>query len=241
MASQYKGIVLSDELFEQYYSFKSKKDFDEKKVKGLLHYFKDSLYANLRQYNKYGIEPETQSLKNQLAHNKNKKKSEADLAKETIYKIVLTTDKDTFPYVNVLSGKDKIENCLYGGYDNGEDRTKAVEHIKAICEDASKIVVYDNFFDQVADNAKTLITLLPKHRLDLHCYKIDTAQENMLKAAHADWNVVRETRNENKHDRYIVVDDSVEILLSSGFDHLAQTTKDFSYVVRPVSQSRFRI
>ena len=239
MASGKRGIVLSDELFKQYYDFKSKQNFDEKKVKAMLHYFKDKLYTNLRQYELHGIEPDNKSLKNQLAHSSNKKKSVEDLAKETIYKIVLTTDRDTFPYVNVLSGKDKIENCLYGGYDNGENRTKAIEHIKAVCEDARKIVVYDNYFDQVPDNVNTLIGLLPRHRLDLHCYKITTAQEARLKSAYADWNVIRETRDEKKHDRYLVVDDNVEILLSSGFDHLGSIDKDFAYVVRPVNQSRF--
>ena len=239
MASGMRGIVLSDELFKQYYDFKSKQDFDEKKVKAMFHYFKDKLYTNLRQYKQHGIEPENQSLKNQLAHNSNKRKGVEELAKETIYKIVLTTDRDTFPYVNVLSGTDKIENCLYGGYDNGENRTKAIEHIKAVCEDARKIIVYDNYFDQVADNVNTLIDLLPRHRLELHCYKITTEQEARLKSAYADWNVIRETRDEKKHDRYLVVDDNVEILLSSGFDHLGSIDKDFAYVIRPVNQSRF--
>ena len=239
MALGKRGIVLSDELFKQYYDFKSKQNFDEKKVKAMLHYFKDMLYTNLRQYEQHGIEPENKSLKNQLVHNSNKRKSVEELAKETIYKIVLTTDKDTFPYVNVLLETDKIENCLYGGYDNGENRTKAIEHIRAVCEDARKIVVYDNYFDQVANNADTLIDLLPKHKLNLHCYKMTAAQETKLKAAHADWTVISETRDEKKHDRYLVVDDSVEILLSSGFDHLANLNKDFAYVVRPVSKSRF--
>ncbi len=239
MASGKKGVVLSDELFKQYYGFKSKQGFDEKTVKAMLHYFKDMLYTNLRQYELYGIEPDNKSLKNQLAHNSNKRKSVEDLAKETIYKIVLTTDKDTFPYVNVLSGTDKIENCLYGGYDNGESRSKAIDHIKAVCEDARKIIVYDNYFDQVANNVDILIGLLPRHRLDLHCFKITTAQEARLKSTYADWNVIRETLDERKHDRYLVVDDNVEILLSSGFDHLSCVDKDFAYVIRPISRTRF--
>ena len=238
MASGKKGVVLSDELFVQYYAFKSQQGFDEQKVKAMLHYFKDMLYTNLRQYEQHGIEPENKSLKNQLVHNSNKRKSVEELAKETIYKIVLTTDNDTFPYVNVLSGTEKIENCLYGGYDNGESRTKAIEHIKAVCEDARKIIVYDNYFDQVTSNVDMLIDLLPKHRLELHCYKMNTSQESKLMAAYADWNITKETRNENKHDRYIIVDDVVEILLSSGFEHLANTAKDFAYVIRPISRPR---
>lgn len=239
MAIGKRGVVLSDELFQQYYQFKSKQDFDEQKVKALLHYFKDSLYTNLRQYEQAGIEPDNKSLKNQLSHNSNKRKGEADLAKETLYKIVLCTDRDSFPYVNVLSGIDKIENCFYGGYDNGENRAKAIEHIKAVCEDAKKIIVYDNYFDSYDSNADTLISLLPMHTLELHCYKLSAAQENKLKAAHEGWNVISETRDERKHDRYIEVDGAVEILLSSGFDHMTSTEKDFAYVIRPVNQSRF--
>ena len=74
MAKRNKGVVLSDELFRQYYAFKSKQEFDEQKVRAMLHYFKDSLYTNLRQYQECDIEPDSQSLKNQLAHNSNKKK-----------------------------------------------------------------------------------------------------------------------------------------------------------------------
>lgn len=45
--------------------------------------------------------------------------------------------------------------------------------------------------------------------------------------------------DERKHDRYIDIDGKIEILLSSGFDHLALNDKDFAYVIRPVEKSRF--
>lgn len=34
------------------------------------------------------------------------------------------------------------------------------------------------------------------------------------------------------HDRYIIIDDKLEIILSSGVDYLFDTGKDFTYVIR---------
>ena len=41
------------------------------------------------------------------------------------------------------------------------------------------------------------------------------------------------------HDRYLVLDDKLEIILTSGFDYLVKTEKEFTYIVRPVSTQRF--
>lgn len=35
------------------------------------------------------------------------------------------------------------------------------------------------------------------------------------------------------------IDDKLEIILTSGFDYLVKTEKEFTYIVRPVSTQRF--
>lgn len=42
------------------------------------------------------------------------------------------------------------------------------------------------------------------------------------------------------HDRYLIIDGKTEIILSSGFDHLHNTTKEIAYIVRDCrGMSRF--
>ena len=43
------------------------------------------------------------------------------------------------------------------------------------------------------------------------------------------------------HDRYIVIDNKMEIILSSGFKYLELTGKELTYVVRPVQENRLLV
>ncbi len=43
------------------------------------------------------------------------------------------------------------------------------------------------------------------------------------------------------HDRYIVIDNKMEIILSSGFMYLELTGKELTYVVRPVQENRLLV
>lgn len=36
---------------------------------------------------------------------------------------------------------------------------------------------------------------------------------------------------DDHHDRYIIIDNGMQILLSSGFEYLGQSSKDFTYVI----------
>ena len=54
----------------------------------------------------------------------------------------------------------------------------------------------------------------------------------------AKWTFIDRTLPEY-HDRYLVVDDKIEIILTSGFDYLIRNEKEFTYIVRPVSRQRF--
>ena len=53
------------------------------------------------------------------------------------------------------------------------------------------------------------------------------------------YTIKKETREQKLHDRFIDIDDKIEIILTSGFDHLANTKGDFAYVVRAINKNRF--
>jgi len=59
-----------------------------------------------------------------------------------------------------------------------------------------------------------------------------------LKKICEDWNIkenldgeINNSYNE-LHDRYIIVDRKIQIILTSGIDYLIDTSKDFTYIIR---------
>lgn len=45
---------------------------------------------------------------------------------------------------------------------------------------------------------------------------------------------------DNLHDRYIVIDNQVQIILTSGIDYLMDKQKDFTYLIRKYKQQTWR-
>ena len=149
MAKGKYQVVLDDELFKDYHKFKNgeKLDKDEvERVKCLLHYFKGELITNIAQYERTGL-PLDVALKKKLAQNGLKRQTNEELAQShTTYKVILCCGCSDFPYVNVKSNEEKIENNLSSFYDIAEKRDKAIKHLRALCSGAKKIVVYDKYF-----------------------------------------------------------------------------------------------
>lgn len=60
-----------------------------------------------------------------------------------------------------------------------------------------------------------------------------------LKNKYGEWEPRLDETLKGRHDRYIIIDDKIEIVFSSGFDHLSVDSSDFMYVVRVTGKSRF--
>lgn len=238
-------VVLDDDLFRDYHKFKNGENLtkDEvKRVKCLLHYFRGELITNIAQYERVGL-PLDVALKKKLAQSGLKRQSNEELAQShTVYKVILSCSRGDFPYVDVTSDKEKIESNLSSFYDIAEKRDKAIEHLKALCKGAKKIVVYDKYFAESAKearNIRTLVDILPQKRLTISLSNISPDGIQTFKEACGDWCPQSDTTLKGRHDRYIIVDDNIEIVLSSGFDHLSVDSSDFMYVVRVTDKSRF--
>lgn len=113
-------VVLDDELFKDYHKFKNGEKLEKEEVeriKCLLHYFKGELITNIAQYERTGL-PLDIALKKKLAQSGLKKQSNEELAQShTIYKVILCCGCSDFPYVDVTSADEKIENNLSSFYD----------------------------------------------------------------------------------------------------------------------------
>ena len=238
-------VVLDDELFKDYHKFKNGEKLEKEEVeriKCLLHYFKGELITNIAQYERTGL-PLDIALKKKLAQSGLKKQSNEELAQShTIYKVILCCGCSDFPYVDVTSADEKIENNLSSFYDIAEKRDKAIKHLRAICAGSKKIVVYDKYFaeqEKEVRNIGTLIKILPQKKLTISFSNISLNGIQTLKDTCGEWEPQLDNALKGRHDRYIIVDDKIEIVLSSGFDHLSADSSDFMYVVRVTDKSRF--
>lgn len=166
-----------------------------------------------------------------------------ELVRLTKLKLMLIDSDDyinpDFTTVNIIN--DKIDVRYSATYKTGESRERAIKHINALLQDAGCIKIYDKYMAVSSKNwnlytVPILKKILPQKTLtiEIHCpignWDI-TKQESLVQYC-SKWNITHiDFNNSNIHDRYIEAD-NVEILLTSGFQHLYQTNKDFSYLVR---------
>lgn len=239
MGKIFNGIVIDDDLFREYHKFQKGEEFDKKKIRQLLHYYKQSLISNIKQYEDNGIEL-SPNLKSQMAHSGLRKQSLKELAENcTLYKIILSSTKNTFPYVNIMDEKQRLENNYSASFDMAEPRELAIKHLASICLHAKKIVLYDKYFSSKETNIDLINKILPKKKLEIIYNDINENHIKLMQQNCSQWSFTKNPRMTNRHDRYLIVDDQLEIILTSGFDHLNDTSGDFTYIVRYIETSRF--
>ena len=232
------SVVLSDELLDQFYLFKKNGHYDEKLVQRLLRYYKPLYFTNISQVERIGHEPDF-TLRINLLKSDYKSQSLEELAKITQFKIILCTDRTDFPYVNING--DVIESNYSGTFLRSDSRLKAISHIKALCADAkNKVIVYDKYFSNQRNNIEILKGILPKRKLEIEFDKgsFSLEQQNALKAECPAW-ILKEKILLDCHDRYLIVDDKTEIVLTSGFQYLNEKTKELTYLVRRINGHQF--
>ena len=164
----------------------------------------------------------------------------AFLKSNTKFKIMLTKDRNAYPYINILG--DEIDVNFNAFYKATADRRKAIEHIKALLEDANNIEIIDKYLfnpipnsSQWAENLEILKNILPRKNINIKFIsnnsEIKQEHKTQIKSCYTQWNPIYPRISANIHDRYIKTD-KVTILLSSGIDYLHDTSKDLTYLVR---------
>ncbi|KAA6324419.1 hypothetical protein EZS27_026257, partial [termite gut metagenome] len=137
------SLVLSDELQSEYHNFIHGKSYNRELIEKLLHYYKPSILTNTAQLERICIQIDN-NLYTKLRKAGYTNQTLEELVKKTDYKIILSTDKDQYPYVNI--NNDKIENNLSGCFFRNENRQKAIDHIAALCSKTDTIYIYDRYF-----------------------------------------------------------------------------------------------
>jgi len=223
-------IVLSDELLKAYYDFKNSKQVDQNLITNLFKYYSIHL-TNTAQLNRIGINVDDSFRKNLLRKGYTNQTLE-ELCEKTKYKLILNTERNDYPYININA--DKIERNFTATYNKNESREKTIKHIKALCRNANYIFIYDKHMNDKV--IKKISNILPQKKLNI-IYKakqLSQTQISSLKKECKDWKIQQDSQNtyHDYHDRYLLIDNNIEIILTSGFDYLFDENKDFTYIVR---------
>lgn len=243
------SFVLEDDLFVEYHKFMnphdSSGDYDKDIIKKLLSYHVYPFLYNKKQIDRININI-SDSLRRQLNHASCRNYDLTKLVDETIFKCVLSTNKDEYPYININS--DKIKTTVTGTFFSTENRDKAISHIARLCNDAKTITVYDKYLSK--EEAKELCGLLPKRKgLSIRIHDKDIIEktsktycfsdvESVLNTNCEDWHIEPSNLLVNSHhDRYLIIDDKLAIILTSGFANLFNDTREITYIVSPVTKN----
>jgi len=167
-----------------------------------------------------------------------------DLSKKTLFKLILTqaNGETLSPYFNLKEKHIKRNYTISRLHD--EDRQYLKDYLKNLLIDADKIFIYDNFFSKEEAN-KQLFNLFPnKNILIQYVENSDRDNGNFIQYAcngNAKWKVEKcdTTQDEfnrfaRSHDRYLIINDKVEVTLTSGFLYIWNEDKEITCVIREV-------
>jgi hypothetical protein len=236
-------IVLSDELLKIYYDFKNGSyRGSNNKLTRLLLYYREH-HTNVEQLKRVGIDDG--GLEQTLSGSGHVSGSVEELCWETKYKLILDLKKSDYPYLNIM--KDEIEATYTATYKN-TSRKKTIEHIKALCRDAKFIFIYGKYISGNNSLLRNIAGLLPdnvtiingkikgKQNGQSDIQQWSQSDIDYLKRLKPNLKIRQDTKQTYSgfHDRYLLIDNKMEIILTSGFDHLFSDSGDFTCIIRPV-------
>lgn len=257
------SLVIGRDIGEELCNFRNNKSCNTRIVEKILHYYKNyPIFTTSALMQKYYYDFPTilnAVLSNVITPRINiDNSSEKDIAKHTIYKVVLCNDenKNIFPYIYICG--DKIENNFTATFLSRESRQKAIDHLKDLLSNAVKILVYDNYLLQPDRNGQFnnwqsfiqfCSLLLPRKSLNIkYLQQISLARNNSNYTIYQNsqqdianicqnwsWSIVSTQPNTYSHDRYLIINNGhskIEIIFTSGICHLMNNSKDFTYIVR---------
>lgn len=240
------SIAINDDIAHKLCNFREGKEYDFKEIEAILQYYKPSpifTYSFLERF--YGRDL-ISSLLSTYAHLDFN--SIEDLSKHTLYKIILTQDNDEFPYVNIK--KSKIYPSFCSTFLKNEDRTNAKQHIRSLLKQADTLYIYDrylneknvsrelfNFFEECLPKTKAIKVLI-HHSCFKEFQKANQEAISKLKQKNSNISFGEDNSYQNfekSHDRYLIIDQKIRIILTSGIEYLMDDTKDFTYIVQEIN------
>ncbi len=247
--SQLEKVAIDDELYIEYFRFKHGKSQRQNLVDKLFSHLKMPFVQAPCQYLR--CEPNlpdaaklSTAMKTQLLATGSPDKTEQQLAEASLYQLILTNDKHKmlFPYLNI--NQPGVELNYSKTCSPNESRAQLLTHLTALCTDAHKVVICDDYlfgeWSQAISTEKLFDDILPKKTLNIEFVTgHKKAKKRAIGKKYKDWSITAYSgtlySKDSNHDRYLLIEKphvTIEAMLSSGFLYLWKTTKEITCVFR---------
>jgi hypothetical protein len=167
---------------------------------------------------------------------------------KTKFKLLLTIgdveDTDEFTIVDARQPSG-LDVAYFETFLSGQDRNKAILHIKALLSDKQNIEIYDPYLVDKFNKVKTILINILHQQAHVFIYSYFKTDNEKQQIASQIRNHVKKIKcfnydGKNMHDRYIKANNrkgakDLEVILSSGFEYLADNDKDITYMIKDLS------
>ena len=225
------SVAMNDNLYQAFHAFKHGREHNKRLIEKLLHLYKPPHITNAAQLDRLGIEDNP--LKMQLLQNSLTKQGLDELSLKTDYKILLSDTDGEFPLVNIYG--NQLANNYTITCEPGQPRARAIAHIEALLGDAGNVLIYDRYIMDNWQECKRIFDLLPRKNLTIEfSHRLNQQYVTEIKKFCPDWKVKADQRQVYRelHDRYLLINRKMEIILSSGIYYLFDDTRECTLVFR---------
>lgn len=223
---------LDDELAKLYHNFKRGEEVSSNLVAQFLRYYLPEYKTNLAQAERIKITDA--AILTQLASASDRDLSLEELSETTLYKYILSASNDSYPYRSIENKKFTTE-IIYS-FNKNQCRGSFIKHLELLFKEAKNIVVSDSYLATKQRETKLFYTLFGDEPCNLwlvHDYQ-DQNYVSEIKKLKPNLKVKQDSRSgyANLHDRYILIDSKIELIISSGIDYLFDKSKECTVIIR---------
>lgn len=225
------SVAMNDNLYLAFHAFKHGQKHYKRLIEKLLHLYKPPHITNAAQLDRLGIEDNP--LKMQLLQNNLSNQSLTELGLKTEYKVLLADTDGDFPQVNVYG--NQLANNYTITCKSGQSRSRAIAHIEALLSDAVNVLIYDRYIMDNWQECKRIFKFFPRKKLTIEiAHRLNQQYITELKGLCSDWKVKADQRQVYRelHDRYLLINRKMEIILSSGIYYLFDDTRECTLIFR---------
>lgn len=134
-----------------------------------------------------------------------------------------------FKEINIASSSVQFSFVEKISKNNQIARQKVQDHLKQLLKGAKKIIIKDNYCKDYIDKIKSLFQEVKISNCDIVIYA-ERDSESKIK------NIFPEAEfklydHKTMHDRYLCINDKIEIILTSGFEYLFNDKKELTYII----------
>ncbi|MBE0508371.1 MAG: hypothetical protein IBX50_16910 [Marinospirillum sp.] len=233
-------LAMENGLLKVFYDFKQGlvQETSTAVIQNLLRMYQPPHITSVAQLKAVGVDDP--ALFQQLATMQYINQTAEELAPLTRYKLVLSEASAVYPAVKL--GSDVVSQELVMTLKPGDDRTKAHAWLKALLDNARTITLVDRYLcveqtGRLKASSRQFLQLLPKRSLSIFFSAYTTALASEVKQICHQWKVKQDSspRYTSVHDRYLLIDGELEVVVTSGIEYLFDTSKECTLLVRKIN------